>query len=266
MSTAVVFDSAGTLLHMHRAAKDLRDGTVYYDIVTTNLASTDPNYGIVIFHVNPQQLNEIAGNYLIHHFLDKYNIAIDIGCSNRPIDIDHALSIIRSDSRAIVSDLHEVLEAIWDCCNNKHYMGVGVMVDTGLNCIPYTLSTGGSLFEGVADVIAQLEEMGVDIYIASGDKQKDVELIAECIGVQKDHTFGLATPQRKSELIKNLKHSHDKVVMVGDAINDILAFKEADFAVLTVQQQNLRPEILNRESDAIIDQISQIVPLVSDHI
>jgi len=35
--TAVVFDSAGTLLHMYRAAKDLRSGSIYYDIVTTNL-------------------------------------------------------------------------------------------------------------------------------------------------------------------------------------------------------------------------------------
>jgi soluble P-type ATPase len=263
-STAVVFDSAGTLLHMHRAAKDLRDGTVYHDVVTTELASTDPNYGIVILHINPDRLIEIAGSYQIHRFIERYHVAVDIGCSNHPINVEQVMSIIRSDSRALVSDLHEVLEAVWGRCNNRHYMGVGVMIDSAKNYIPYTLSTGGSLFSGVTNVISQLEEMGVDIYIASGDKQEDVELVAESIGVKKEHPFGLSTPQRKSDLVKDLKRSYDKVVMVGDAVNDIMAFREADYSVLTIQQRNTRPDILNHESDAIIDHISQIVPLVSD--
>ncbi|NIA03267.1 MAG: HAD family hydrolase [Nitrospirae bacterium] len=263
-STAVVFDSAGTLLHMYRAAKNLINGTICYDIVTTNLASTNPNYGIVILHIDPDTLLQINENYLIHQFLDEYNIAIDIGCSSLPVSVEEARLIINFDSRAIVSDLHEVLQAVLGRCDNRRYMGVGVMIDTAHNCIPYTLSTGGSLFPGVADVVKQLEDMGVDVYIASGDKQEDVELIARSIGVKKEHTFGLSTPQCKGEIVAGLKRSYDKVVMVGDAINDIMAFKQADFAVLTVQQRNIRPEKLSNEADVIIDHISRIVPIVGD--
>lgn len=262
--TAVVFDSAGTLLHMHRAAKDLRDGSTYYDIVTTDLAGTDPNFAIIILHIEPEQLMQMDGSYPIHRCIEELQVEIDIGCSKKSLSIDEAHSIISSDSLALVSDLQEVLEAVWDRCDNKQYLGVGLMVDMARNCIPYTLSTGGCPYPEARDVVSQLEALGVDIFIASGDKQEDVEMVSRSIGVKKEHTFGLLTPQRKCRIIRELKLSYEKVVMVGDAINDIMAFRESDFAVLTVQQRNSRPERLCRESDAVIDHITQIVPLVRD--
>jgi len=262
--TAVVFDSAGTLLHMYRAAKDLRDGSIYYDIVTTDLAGTDPNFAIIILHIKPEKLMQINGSYSVHRLIEEFQVEIDISCSNRSLSIEKVHSIISSDSLALVSDLREVLEAVWDRCDNKQYLGVGLMVDMARSCIPYTLSTGGCLYPEAGDVVSQLEALGVDIFIASGDKQEDVEMVSRSIGVRKEHTFGLSTPDRKCRIIRELKRSYEKVVMVGDAINDIMAFREADLAVLTIQQRNVRPEKLSLESDAVIDHITQIVPLVRD--
>ncbi|KAF5422020.1 MAG: Cu+-exporting ATPase [Candidatus Methanocomedens sp.] len=264
VKTAVVFDSAGTLLHMYRAAKDLRRGSIYYDIVTTDLAGTNPNFAIIILHIEPGQLMQMDGSYPVNRCIEELQVKIDIGCCRKSLSIDEAHSIISSDPLALVSDLQEVLEAVWDRCDDKRYLGVGLMVDVARSCIPYTLSTGGSLYPEVGDVASQLEALGVDTFIASGDKQEDVEMVSRSIGVKKEHTFGLSTPQRKCGIIRELKLSYEKVVMVGDAINDIMAFREADFAVLTVQQRNARPERLCLESDAVIDHITQIVPLVRD--
>lgn len=263
-NTAVVFDSAGTLLQMYRAAKDLKDGVVYRDIVTTDLAISDPNYGIVILHISPDQLLATDCSSHIHTFIEENDITINIGCSSVPLSVDEAHMIIRSDTTAMVSDLQEVLMTVCEYCNNRNYMGVGVMTDKEHNCIAYTLSTGGTLFPEVPDVISQLKGMDVDIYIASGDKQEDVDIIAKSIGVEAGRRFGLSTPQRKGEIIRALKGRYEKVVMVGDAVNDILAFREADLAVLTIQQRNVRPGKLNDESDVVIDHISQVVPLVRD--
>lgn len=264
VKTAVVFDSAGTLLHMYRAAKDLRSGSIYYDIVTTDLAGTNPNFAIIILHIEPEQLMQMDGSHPVHRSIEELKVRIDIGCSNRSLSIDKAYSIISYDSLALVSDLQDVLGAVWDRCDNKRYLGVGLMIDEALYCIPYTLSTGGSVYPEVGSVVSQLEALGVDIFIASGDKQEDVEMVSRSIGVKKEHTFGLSTPQRKCRIIRELKLLYEKVVMVGDAINDIMAFREADFAVLTVQQRNARPERLSLESDAVIDNITQIIPLVRD--
>lgn len=261
---AVVFDSAGTLLHMYRAAKEIKSSTLSYDIVTTELALKNPNYGIIVLHIEPGILLQTDPNQRIYQKIDRSDIEISIVCSSTPVTINDALSIISSDTKAMVSDLQDVLRAVSKGCNDERYIGVGLMIDKGENNIPYTLSTAGSLFPGVGGVISQLKEMGVDIFIASGDKQEDVEFIAQSIGVKKGHTFGQSTPQCKSEIIKNLKRACEKVVMVGDAINDVMAFREADLAVLTVQQRNVRPERLSRESDVIIDHISQIIPLVRD--
>ncbi len=232
---AVVFDSAGTLLHMYRAAREIKSSTLLYDIVTTELALKDPNYGIVILHIESGILLQMDPNQRIYQVINSSNIEISIGCSSIPVTINEVLSIISSDTKAMVSDLQDVLRAVSKRCNDGRYMGVGIMIDKGEKNIPYTLSTAGRLFPGVGGVISQLKEMGADIFIASGDKQEDVEFIAQSIGVKKGHTFGQSTPQCKSEIIKNLKRACEKVVMVGDAINDVMAFREADLAVLTVQ-------------------------------
>ena len=54
-SIAVVFDSAGTLLHMYRVAKDTITGKYIDDIITTDLVSKKPNCGLVIMHTDPVQ-------------------------------------------------------------------------------------------------------------------------------------------------------------------------------------------------------------------
>ena len=50
-------------------------------------------------------------------------------------------------------------------------------------------------------------------------------------------------------------------MMVGDGINDILAFKNADVSVLTVQQkEEVSTKLLNK-TDFIVEEISEILDI-----
>ena len=55
---------------------------------------------------------------------------------------------------------------------------------------------------------------------------------------------------------------HDRVVMVGDGINDLGAFTKADTAILTVQQSGNRPEELFRAADYVITHVREILPII----
>jgi Cu+-exporting ATPase len=51
--------------------------------------------------------------------------------------------------------------------------------------------------------------------------------------------------------------------MVGDGMNDILALRAADMGIVTRQQGDKRPDILLNAADKIIDDITEVIDLVS---
>ncbi|MCX9025067.1 MAG: HAD family hydrolase [Candidatus Methanoperedens sp.] len=65
----------------------------------------------------------------------------------------------------------------------------------------------------------------------------------------------LSTPRKKEEIVKRLKKQYDKVIMVGDGINDRLAMRAADLGVLSIQQTGKCPKLLCEEADVVIRDI-----------
>ncbi|HPM54502.1 MAG TPA: haloacid dehalogenase, partial [Methanoculleus sp.] len=65
-------------------------------------------------------------------------------------------------------------------------------------------------------------------------------------------------------IVEDLKEQYDKVVMVGDAINDLHAFRKADLAVLTEQQSDRKPEVLYDCVDRVIRNVSEVPGIVAE--
>jgi Cu+-exporting ATPase len=74
--------------------------------------------------------------------------------------------------------------------------------------------------------------------------------------------YGVATPTVKAQIVTDLRQEYDRVLMVGDGINDLCAMQNADVAVLTVQQAGDRPEALYKEADHIVKNVSEVIPIV----
>jgi len=78
-------------------------------------------------------------------------------------------------------------------------------------------------------LIAELRELGLAIYIISGDQTAPTEALATDLGV--DHFFAEVLPQDKSRLVEKLQREGRRVCFVGDGINDAIALKNADVSV-----------------------------------
>lgn len=76
------------------------------------------------------------------------------------------------------------------------------------------------------EVVEKLKERGIDLYLISGDRRSNVEAVARAVGIDK-FRFGVL-PDKKAEVVVELK-KRDKVLgMCGDGINDAPALAAAD--------------------------------------
>lgn len=103
-----------------------------------------------------------------------------------------------------------------------------------------------SIRDGVPELLSQLEER-YKIHVLSGDKEKDRNMIAEMLQDDSNLQFS-CTPKEKSEYIQYLQNTGEKVLMIGDGLNDSGALERADVGI-AVSEDMFR---FTPSSDAII--------------
>lgn len=83
--------------------------------------------------------------------------------------------------------------------------------------------------ETSAEAVSQLKEMGLDVYMLSGDNAERAGKVAGKVGIDK--VISGVLPDSKHEHIKALQAEGRKVGMAGDGINDSPALALADLSI-----------------------------------
>lgn len=264
MSLAVVFDSAGTLLHTYRAVKDVLNGELRPGIETVTLTFSSPDRVLVVLHAHSQAIIDADPADFLSTFLVRNRVGFGISCTRKVITAGEIGDILYSDRHARVGDLQECIRAVWGNCRQETVvsMNSGVIINMALRAIEFTVTTGGRPFEGAREAITTLHQLGVACYIASGDRLTKLEKMADYLGVPRDRVYGVATPTMKAQIVSDLKEEYDRVIMVGDGINDICAMRNADIAILTEEQPGQRPEELYRAADHVVESVGDVVEIV----
>jgi Cu2+-exporting ATPase len=80
--------------------------------------------------------------------------------------------------------------------------------------------------------MARLRQLGVEIYLMSGDKKASVETVAGRLQLEPANVFSACTPADKLGYLKDLQAAGKRVAMVGDGFNDmpVLAGAHVSFA------------------------------------
>lgn len=79
------------------------------------------------------------------------------------------------------------------------------------------------------EAIRRMQEMGIDLYMLTGDNEATAKAIAEQTGI--GHYKAEVLPQHKADFVKELQEQRKVVAMVGDGINDSTALATADVSI-----------------------------------
>lgn len=87
--------------------------------------------------------------------------------------------------------------------------------------------------ESSREAISEIKNMGLEVYMITGDNERTAKTIAEEVGIT--NVYASVLPENKAEVVESIKLKGKKVGMVGDGINDAPALVAADigFAIGT---------------------------------
>jgi len=77
--------------------------------------------------------------------------------------------------------------------------------------------------------VQELQSMGLEVIMLTGDREETATAIAQKAGIQK--VIAGVLPDGKATAIKNLQEAGKKLAMVGDGINDAPALVQADVGI-----------------------------------
>lgn len=80
-----------------------------------------------------------------------------------------------------------------------------------------------------AAAVAQLQQMGVAVYMLTGDNAQTAKIVAGKTGIK--HYKAGVLPSEKAAFVKELQQKGHTVAMVGDGINDSHALAQADVSI-----------------------------------
>ena len=113
-----------------------------------------------------------------------------------------------------------------------------------------------TLKAGAGEVVRQLQQQGLRVYLVTGDNALTAAGIAAQVGIPEENIFAEVRPEQKAEFVQKLQHQGERVAFVGDGINDAPALEQADLGVAVSRASDVAREaadiiLLRSEIEAV---------------
>ncbi|HEY8885720.1 MAG TPA: heavy metal translocating P-type ATPase, partial [Chloroflexota bacterium] len=142
------------------------------------------------------------------------------------------------DGRALVLGNLRLMQQVEIKLNGLSERAAGLARD-GATPLYVAVNGAGAGLIAVADTlkpesraaVEQMQALGLDVWMLTGDNRATAEAIARVAGIDPDHVLAEVLPGQKVDKVKALQGEGKIVAMVGDGINDAPALAQADLGI-----------------------------------
>ncbi len=219
---AVVLDKTGTITHGKPEVTDIlplssRDNKEVLKLAAISEKGSEHPLGIAIYEKgkkgsdslpDPDEFEAIAGRGVMAR-IDGQEIYIGTRKLMGERGIDTA-------------DIEPTLTGLEDKGKTAMIMAVNDKLEA-------VLAVADTLKEHSREAIKDLQKMGIEVYMITGDNRRTAQAIASQVGIS--HVLAEVLPDNKAEEIQKLQAQGKIVAMVGDVINDAPALATADIGM-----------------------------------
>ncbi len=233
--STVVFDKTGTLttgvmkvqnITIPDLGKDSAGVTTHELLMAVHALENESSHPIALAITQHLSQQGIARKK-ISDFIDSpgQGIAARVTFGDREMPV--LIGTPESIRRATIS-LHPEIESAISAARLRGNSIAVVAVDGIASAV---FEVGDSLRSDAIETIAAFHNRQIETWLITGDNEAAAHQIAIEVGIPTKNVIALASPERKISKIKELRSSGEKVLMIGDGINDAAAISEADLSM-----------------------------------
>ena len=233
--STVVFDKTGTLttgvmkvqnITIPDLGKDSAGVTTHELLMAVHALENESSHPIasaITQHLSQQGI----ARKKISDFIDTpgQGIAARVTFGDREMPV--LIGTPESIRRATIS-LHPEIESAISAARLRGNSIAVVAVDGIASAV---FEVGDSLRSDAIETIAAFHNRQIETWLITGDNEAAAHQIAIEVGIPTKNVIALASPERKISKIKELRSSGERVLMIGDGINDAAAISEADLSM-----------------------------------
>ncbi|HZK08968.1 MAG TPA: heavy metal translocating P-type ATPase [Bacteroidales bacterium] len=216
---AVVLDKTGTITEGQPQLTDVKwlkdNDTTQQILFSLEKLSEHPLADAVVKHLATEQTVPLSS---FESITGKGATAVydneSYWVGNRNLLTEHKIAVADELEQKADEWSEQAKTVIW-FANNKNALAV--------------LAISDKIKETSVAAIRQMQEMGIDLYMLTGDNESTAKAIARQADIP--HYKSEMLPQQKADFVKELQQQGKIVAMVGDGINDSTALATADVSI-----------------------------------
>jgi len=233
--TTVVLDKTGTLTtgvmkvqnitipDLGKNSPDITQHDLLMAVHSLENESSHPIAGAITRYLSDQGV----GRKIVSEFVDSPGQGVAARVSFGENSLPVLIGTPESIRRATIT-LHPEIESAIAAARLRGNSIAVVAVDGVAVAV---FEVGDSLRTDSAATIKTFQDRKIQIWLITGDNEAAAHQIALEVGIPTKNVIALASPERKIAKIKELRASGEKVLMIGDGINDAAAITEADLSM-----------------------------------